>query len=80
MNHIKYKSAMPKACKAKEHTFMVSGWKKSQSKDTALQFTCRHCLTTIPVNEYEFIREAHNAKAQALSDKEKHPLADEPNS
>lgn len=79
MNHIKYKTAMPKACKSKEHTFMVSGWKKSQSKDTALQFTCQHCLTTLYVNEFEYVRDAHDRKAKALDEEERHPLAKEKN-
>ena len=64
MKHLKYKIKTGKACVAGEHNFIVSGWNKSQRHDTAHQFTCSHCLTTMYINEYEVVRDEHDCKAK----------------
>lgn len=55
---------MPAKCGKNEHAFLVSGWKKSASKDTAFQFTCSSCLMTVEMSEYEMVREHHNKVAK----------------
>ena len=58
LKHEKHKVNVSNAkCAKREHTFIVSGWLKSTSKDIAMTFTCSTCLLTLQKNEFETVRD-----------------------
>ena len=57
IKQMRHKVAMATKCAKNEHSFIVSGWKKSPQKDSAYQYTCSCCLTTVNQTEYEIVRD-----------------------